>query len=1073
MACDYNAIRTDNKGKYGTDIGRIGPMLLAQRYADRTHFIFELLQNAEDALARRRRGWRGSRAVTFTLESNALRVSHYGQPFDERDVRGICGIAESTKEDFTAIGRFGIGFKSVYAFTKRPEIHSGTEDFAIESFVWPLAVPPVKRELDETVILVPIDNGDTAAHEEIATSLEGLDTSTLLFLRNIEEINWKVREGRSGVYLREARKLSAGTRQVDVIGQEHGKMVASSRWIVFSRLVSHRGRDAGNVEIAFSVAQDDASRRKRIQRVNRSPLVAFFPSVVETHLGFLVQGPYRTTPSRDNVPCTDKWNQHLVTETASLLVDSLGWLRDHNLLNSAALRCLPLEAAKFGEGSMFARLFEATKKALSSEPLLPRFDAAYIAARYARLARTQELRDLFSPAQLAMLYGKQHEVVWLNGEITQDRTPELRRYLIDELNIEELTPESIVPKLTETFLKKQPDAWIVRLYEFLNGQPALHWRLSEIPIIRLENGNHVVAELSGRPQAFLPSGTKTGFPTVRSSVCTTSEVRAFLRSLGLTEPDPVDDVIVNLLPKYRAKSIVVADNDYDADIRRILGAFATDSKTRREALTSALKSASFLRATDAKDGTRWWTTPANAYLPTERLKQLFVGVKGVFLVDDSYGCLRGEDTRELLEACGATRYLQTTAISTTLSWEERTNIRRNAGLERATSENINDVTLRGLDSLLELLSSLDPEHQRQRAGLLWEALSDLETRRGSGPFLAEYRWSYAQAYKMESFDAAFVRQLNTTEWVPTPNGELERPEFVLFDALGWLANPFLQSKVRFKPPAIETLAREVGIEPGVLDLLKKCGLTSEAELRERLGLVAGEASGRASDSTNVDTAGETDGNDSGGTALLLGSSGRETNAPPHPTAATESPGSTTGNGSQGGQTHGGGSGAAGSASTGNQSTGGTNRTFVSYIDVNANEEGPDPDGLDHAARMELESKAIDLILLQEPCWERTPTHNPGYDLYEPDGNGAAIRWCEVKAMAASLEEHPVGLSRTQFEHAQEHGENYWLYVVEHSGTERARILRIKDPIGKARTFTFDRGWIAVADIRENVLSDQE
>jgi hypothetical protein len=72
-----------------------------------------------------------------------------------------------------------------------------------------------------------------------------------------------------------------------------------------------------------------------------------------------------------------------------------------------------------------------------------------------------------------------------------------------------------------------------------------------------------------------------------------------------------------------------------------------------------------------------------------------------------------------------------------------------------------------------------------------------------------------------------------------------------------------------------------------------------------------------------------------------------------------------------------------------------------------------------------------------------------------------------------LEEHPVGLSRTQFEHAQEHGENYWLYVVEHSGTERARILRIKDPIGKARTFTFDRGWIAVADIRENVLSDQE
>src|SRR5207237_5540449 len=130
------------------------------------------------------------------------------------------GRADSTKEEFTAIGRFGIGFKSVYAFTKRPEIHSGTEDFAIESFVWPLAVARVKRELDETVILVPIDSGDTAAHQEIATSLERLDTSTLLFLRNIEEITWKVRGGRSGVYLREARKIDGETRQVDVIGQE-------------------------------------------------------------------------------------------------------------------------------------------------------------------------------------------------------------------------------------------------------------------------------------------------------------------------------------------------------------------------------------------------------------------------------------------------------------------------------------------------------------------------------------------------------------------------------------------------------------------------------------------------------------------------------------------------------------------------------------------------------------------------------------------------------------------------------------------------------------------------------------
>ncbi len=40
MASDYGSIRSDNERRYGTDIGRIGPMLLANRYADRTHFIF-------------------------------------------------------------------------------------------------------------------------------------------------------------------------------------------------------------------------------------------------------------------------------------------------------------------------------------------------------------------------------------------------------------------------------------------------------------------------------------------------------------------------------------------------------------------------------------------------------------------------------------------------------------------------------------------------------------------------------------------------------------------------------------------------------------------------------------------------------------------------------------------------------------------------------------------------------------------------------------------------------------------------------------------------------------------------
>jgi hypothetical protein len=140
------------------------------------------------------------------------------------------------------------------------------------------------------------------------------------------------------------------------------------------------------------------------------------------------------------------------------------------------------------------------------------------------------------------------------------------------------------------------------------------------------------------------------------------------------------------------------------------------------------------------------------------------------------------------------------------------------------------------------------------------------------------------------------------------------------------------------------------------------------------------------------------------------------------------------------------------------------RKFVSYVAVNADEEEPDPDGLDRQERLVLEEKAIALVLSHEPHLKRTPTNNPGFDLMQSGPDDNPVKLVEVKAMTGILQNRPVGLSSRQFECAQEHGEAYWLYVVEHAGSaEQARIVRIQDPAGKARTFTFDHGWLAVSE----------
>ncbi len=149
------------------------------------------------------------------------------------------------------------------------------------------------------------------------------------------------------------------------------------------------------------------------------------------------------------------------------------------------------------------------------------------------------------------------------------------------------------------------------------------------------------------------------------------------------------------------------------------------------------------------------------------------------------------------------------------------------------------------------------------------------------------------------------------------------------------------------------------------------------------------------------------------------------------------------------------------------------RPFISYVGTHPDDDGLDPDGLDQAARMQIEGRAIDLIISLEPSLHRTPNGNPGFDLYEAESTGKQIRWVEVKSMTNSLEHRPVGLSRAPFDCAREKGDAYWLYVVEHAtDPAQARVLRIQNPVAHARTFTFDRGWSQIARMEPLTAASQ-
>ena len=868
MALDYEIIRAENEKRYGTDIGRIGRLLFTDMYADQTHFIFELLQNAEDALRRRGPERDGERAVSFRLTQGELRVSHFGDPFNEDDVRGICGIAQSTKsETLTEIGRFGIGFKSVYAFTNRPEIHSGPENFAIENYVWPVAESEMAgRAPDETVILLPLKSGESA----IANGLKSLGVRALLFLRQIEEIAWEIEGGESGQYLRESKRVDDGVRRVSVIGRGGLGDEFYEEWLVFSHEVSAKGTPAGHVEIAFLKNRDNGA----IQSVNDSKLAAFFPTKIDVNVGFLVQGPYRTTPSRDTVPLHDPWNKRLIDETAALLVKALGWLRDNELLDSNVLQCMPLaeDAIDFPLGGdtykhrptdsvLYNSLFDAAKDAFKSDALLPGLRGGYLSDEQALLGRGDELRELFSSDQLSALY-EVPGINWLSADITQDRAPALRGYLMSELGIREVAPESIIPALGNGFLESQSDEWIINLYRFLNARAATRLASRRAPIIRLENGEHV----SAGSRIRLPSESKTEFPTARSAICADPEALAFLKSLGLIEPDLVDDVIQHVLPKYAECPIDVDAADYEADVGRVLSAYNTDLTSQRATLVQNLRTSRFVRAIDAGTGEETWATPGDVYLRTGRLPELFGGVAGVRFVNGLCESLQSERAQAMLGECGATSRLKRVATYKYFTLAKRQEMRRGEGSSRPSEDKVQDWTIPGLSQLLETLPTLNESERVKRAGLLYDALAEYANHHpGNDAFSGSYTWFYYRR-RNQPFPASFAELLNNTPWVPDSNGELRLPRDMQIDALGWEEHPLLQSHIRFKPPeparqpVVTALADAAGVEPEVIDLIKERGITV-GKLRELL-----EAQPDDGAPTGV-TSGETPSGDNGASDL--------------------------------------------------------------------------------------------------------------------------------------------------------------------------------------------------------------
>jgi len=633
--------------------------LLVRLYAERTHFILELLQNAEDA---------GATRVRFDLRADCLEVWHDGRPFDDDDVRGVCDVGKGTKkDDLTQIGKFGIGFKSVYAFTLRPEIHCGGEHFAIEKYTHPHGVDPITVPSPwTTLFILPFNRGDIVpdvAHGEIEQGLSKLNPGAMLFLRHIVEIEWSAAGVLGRRYTR--HEISQGAaRRISVTSDISGIGIPTGTWLIFDApVLAEDSSDALRVEVAFNLVS--AKSTDKISVADAATLSVFFPTATRTGLGFTIQGPYRTTPARDNVPAFDLWNQKLVNETATLVVAALGHLREMKLLTVDALLTLPLRTSDFPEDGMFRPIFEAVKEALATQDLIPTDSGEFVCGAQAQIARGPGITEIFSNGAPAAVERSAKRLGWVSRVITETHMVELYTYFRKVLQIEEITPETIVRQLDGRFLEKQPDDWLKQFYGFLEARDSL-WRKTpwpegparSVPIIRLENGTHVLPfRKDGSPAVYLTAPSGVGdIPVVRREVIDDKPSSQFLEKLGLCPFDTIAMLREIVLPKYHINPPDVSREQNLDDLRcigRVLSETKNDEKLR--AILNDVKNTPLVYASNASPPRQArYVKPGQVYFASDELDMYLGGNPKGWFLDNGYP----EDLVETFLQLGVSRTIR-------------------------------------------------------------------------------------------------------------------------------------------------------------------------------------------------------------------------------------------------------------------------------------------------------------------------------------------------------------------------------------------------------------------------------
>ena len=793
--------------------------LLTELYPDNAHFIYELLQNAEDA---------GADAVGFTLSNEALHFEHNGKRlFNLKDVESITSIGVSNKRnDPTNIGKFGVGFKAVFAYTNTPEIHSGEFHFRIKNLVVPESLDNTHND-GITVFHFPFDNPrkDSAkAVKEIERGLNGLADNTLLFLNHIREIEYRLPSSRSGKMERIDEKDQAVGQHIEIHSDQSGESKTVSNWLRYSKIVEVTD-EAGNakpchVAIAFRLIAQPAILASEKVDVNKSNKNAtksntewtiiscepgqvsiFFPADKETsNLRFHLHAPFASTVARDSVRDCES-NTELCKALGQLTAEAMADIRERGLLTISFLAVLPNKDDGLPE--LYKQIREAIVARFQEEDLLPTKAGSH-AKSSTLYSGPSEISSVIDDSDLSFLTGYGPPLWAANAPQRGQREDkflqslEIKEWEWNELQniIDANHGNEKLKKKFENWLSLKSDMWLMRFYALMESchsatqknynTPSLFFSWQYISGIRVIDNNNVIEHVrphmayfphieinaENNPQVEMPSSIRLVKPEVydigKLADSTRKAAREFLRRIGVRIYDERAEIDRRLAFYKESINQSISEHHYD-DIRFFIAYLLrnpNDANLFHEIAFLFVLAATEEIACLAMPGEICLDAP---YEPTglneleaiHHLKRLFPGY-----LEHLCNVITCEEFASFLKKVGVHYQL---AVS-------KTDCTSNAQIKVTPGERVTitgcsiDWTIVNLETYL-----LNIKHSSSR--LIWAALIQADNQVSS----AYYQQN--QKRNKNVAESQLVQQLKSFSWIPDKDGAFYKPHEITQEML--------------------------------------------------------------------------------------------------------------------------------------------------------------------------------------------------------------------------------------------------------------------------------------------------